>query len=371
MEKIKDIDKKKSLSDADYNPHEGHRERMRRKIDKDPDLEMLEDHEALEFRLGLVIPRKDTNKLAHELISKFGSLDAVLSATPNELFAVKEMTTSAAYMLATDLAFTRKALKANTVRNRVRVSTPSETASQMYAYFLGRKTECYSVAYLDVNYRIMKMLYRAGATGASINVDVTEIAQNAIRDGATYVILAHNHPSGNLTPSLKDLEITDSLCSLLKAAGIELADHLIFHDSAVLSFNNCGILNKFRDDVRRKTSKNISDKPESQLTFIRDLQEYMLDPKAIARKVLKAAPVNEIIKEYSSKLDSDTPAKKNEQKRDPVSLTVYNIKPAEFSEIMRLAQKEERSVGEVAATITSSDSNADETVYEIDYDDIF
>lgn len=114
---VKDIEK---LTLMKTNPHEGHRQRLRAKIDRDPEMETLEDHEALEFHLSLVIPRKDTNELAHELIRKFGSLDAVLSASPQELIKVKNMTVAASYMLASELSMVRKAMRAGSVASAAR-----------------------------------------------------------------------------------------------------------------------------------------------------------------------------------------------------------------------------------------------------------
>ena len=135
---------------AKKNPHEGHRARMRCKFDRDPEMETIEDHEALEFHLSLIIPRKDTNELAHELIAKFGSLDAVMSASPAELVKVKNMTVSASYMLASEFAMVRKAMRAGSVTSRnKRLHRPEECISYMHSYFIGRKTECFCIGVLQ------------------------------------------------------------------------------------------------------------------------------------------------------------------------------------------------------------------------------
>ena len=74
------------------NYHLGHRERLRKKFDADNELTAFEDHEVLEYLLSLVIPRKDTNDLAHEMIAKMGSLHNVFMSNPRELKEFKNMT---------------------------------------------------------------------------------------------------------------------------------------------------------------------------------------------------------------------------------------------------------------------------------------
>ena len=93
----KDIKTAYAKKAMNYNPHAGHRERLRKKFEENPEMNVFEDHEALEFHLSLVIPRKDTNELAHELLRTFGSLDAVLCATrPTTRISIRGISTHAA-----------------------------------------------------------------------------------------------------------------------------------------------------------------------------------------------------------------------------------------------------------------------------------
>ena len=95
----------------DMNIHRGHRERLRSKFDADPEMRAMLDHEVVEFVLSLVIPRKDTNEIAHNLIDKFGSMHGLLTATPKELKEVKNMTVSASYLIASMYPVLRRALR--------------------------------------------------------------------------------------------------------------------------------------------------------------------------------------------------------------------------------------------------------------------
>lgn len=283
---------------ANINLHDGHRSRQRKKIDHDVEMEGFEDHEALEFRLGLVIPRKDTNELAHLLINKFGSLDGIHSATPKELYEVKGMTLGAAYMLATDVPFIRKSVRSSQRHRHVRVSTPTECIKTMFSYFIGRRTECLGIGFVDVNYRMIRVHYVVGTSGSEIEINVNDIVKRAIREGASSVILAHNHPTGNLTPSFQDLEATENLYCMLKSANMNLLDHVIFHDNNVFSFNNNGIITKYSIELNKRSPKSISATPETRLIFMGNLKEHMLDPMELAKSRMKAIPQEDVISTF-------------------------------------------------------------------------
>lgn len=294
---------------AKKNPHEGHRARMRCKFDRDPEMETIEDHEALEFHLSLIIPRKDTNELAHELIAKFGSLDAVMSASPAELVKVKNMTVSASYMLASEFAMVRKAMRAGSVTSRnKRLHRPEECISYMHSYFIGRKTECFCIALLDVNFRLIRAFFAPGDSGAEINIDSSDIVLKATRDGASYVCIAHNHPSGNVTPSFDDIEMTRKLFEALSSVGVKLLDHVIFYEYDVFSFHNNGILQKFNDDVLKKFENKLMEHPEERQLFLFQLNEYFIEPsKFITDKIVTTSKKDLIagLKRANKKHDDD------------------------------------------------------------------
>ena len=143
-----------TIKQKTYNPHAGHRKRLKEKVDRDPELETMHDHELLELMLSFVIPRKDTNGIAHELIDTFGSLDSVFFATPKELMQIKNMTENAAYLIATQLPIARRAMSAvvNAVDAR-KLSKVEQCMNEMHSFFFARKTECFVIALLDVNYK--------------------------------------------------------------------------------------------------------------------------------------------------------------------------------------------------------------------------
>ncbi len=287
----KDLDK---LMSKPNNVHEGHRQRLRAKVRKDPELETLADHEALEFHLSLVIPRKDTNELAHDLINTFGSLDGVLTASPDELIRIKNMTVGAAYLLSSEYSLVRKAMRSSDPKKRKRnMGDPVSAIEYMQPYFVGRKTECSCVALLDINYKTIDVFFNGGGSGSQVDINVTDITQKAMRAGASYVIVAHNHPTGNVTPSVDDITSTCLLFEILYSAGIELADHVIFHDYDSFSFHNNGLLDKFNADFLKNHNNFKEMSNDEKRRYVMQFNEYVLDSERIYHGDIVTKPVNQ------------------------------------------------------------------------------
>lgn len=283
-----------------YNPHAGHRERLRKKFEENPEMNVFEDHEALEFHLSLVIPRKDTNELAHELLRTFGSLDAVLCATPLELFKVKNMTTAAAYLLASEFSMVRKAMKASLVRIKSPdMNTPEGGIMYMFPQFIGRKNECFCLTLLDSNCKVIKSFFAEGAESGGITVSVSDILAKATRDGATFVMIAHNHPSNNVAPSIEDLQMTKRLFDALSSVGKFMLDHVIFSNNDIFSFHNNGILDKYEDDFYHGLQhESMCDNSKYKRKFLLSLNEYLLAPSKGNETILNVKSKTEIFDEY-------------------------------------------------------------------------
>ncbi len=365
MPRVKGFDKE--VKKENENPHAGHRARQRRRVDVDREMDTFADHELLEFRLGLVIPRRDTNELAHRLIKAFGSLDSVLSATPKELYEVSGMTMSAAYMLATDFSFVRRALRSCTNEKKIHVKTPEKCIKTMYTYFVGRKTECVCIAFLDSSYGILKLHFLVSESGHEVYLDVADITKRAIREGAVGVVLAHNHPMGTLTPSRNDLEATEQLLYMLSAAKIRLIDHLIFKNNAVFSFNNNAILSKFRLELKKRNQSIISSDVDVPQIFLGSLEEYVLDPKELEKSKLKSISKKELVDRLYDKSAVDDNCLLEEV--EPLSKLLDGVVVS--SVVLPSAYKSIND--QIAATTKYEEVGADgETItYEIDPDDIF
>lgn len=202
--------------------HDGHRERLRNRVKK-YGFESLEDHEKLEFLLYPFTPRRDTNPIAHALLSAFGSFRNVLEADAEALAEVKGMTMNAALFLHTlPDVFSAFLLS----EKEKRLLGPIECAEYFIARIGRKKEEHFLVVYLDDGGRIIKSEeFKGEHKAVSINRD--KIVKSAVKLGATYVVLGHNHPNGALRPSDDDRDSTNRIVQALGVVNIKLGDHLI------------------------------------------------------------------------------------------------------------------------------------------------
>lgn len=271
------------------NLHAGHRQRLREKYDADRELTAFQEHEILEYILSLVIPRKDTNELAHEIIHKYGSLHNVFMSTPNDLMEFKNMTTSAAYLLAAIYPAVRRSLRTtSTFVEAMDVGNYARLAEYMQPKFIGRKTECLSVLYLSCKYKVLFNEWIEGSYSEKIKVNTEAIVKRAVKEGAKFVVFAHNHPSQDLTPSFADIQETSVMYGHLASVGIELLDSLIFSDAAFMSFRSAGIINKCESDYYHKflAGKDSLQNPKTyeNIYYRSRFREFILDYNKLKKK---------------------------------------------------------------------------------------
>ncbi len=227
---------------ADKGIHEGHRERMRDRIKKQG-VESLQNHEVLEYLLYSFIPRRDTNEIAHRLIAEFGSLSGVLSADAEHLEEVPGMTHNAALFLSSLPGVFRQYLDDRTSE---RTELKGRAAARL---FMGNKLfgipdEQVVVAALDAHEKIISSDIISSGSGDSVQVTVRAIVDFALKNRASGVLLAHNHPSGRVSPSQADVELTYTLFDTLANVGVALLDHFIFCGSDYYSFEEDGRMNR-------------------------------------------------------------------------------------------------------------------------------
>ena len=222
------------------NPHQGHRERKKRQF-RDFGLDAFADHEVLELLLFYAIPRRDTNPLAHELLHRFGSLEAVLEASVEELTAVPGMGESAALLLRLAPQIVRRATAPERGRTVI-----LDSAGKIGRYLLQRYAgEVREVVYelcLDQKGKLLTCCRVAEGSGASADFNVRTVLMNAIRCGASLVVLSHNHPSGLALPSEADHTATARVQRALDTVGIQLLDHIVVADGDYVSMAQNGTL---------------------------------------------------------------------------------------------------------------------------------
>lgn len=215
--------------------HGGHRDRMREKYLK-YGLDVFEPHEVLEIMLFYAIPRVDTNALAHRLIEKFGSLSAVLDADVNQLMDAG-LTKNAAVFLNMLPEFSRVYNENKTSKRKV--LTRDMLGEYFQNKFIGRKDEYIIALFLDAKGRELSCTVVSTGSFSSATVPFEKIINMALACKAKAVAIAHNHPSGSVLPSEKDIDITFLLSEKLETMGIKLLDHIIIAGDEYLSVGDC------------------------------------------------------------------------------------------------------------------------------------
>ncbi len=203
--------------------HDGHRERLRSRVEK-CGLESLEDHEKLEFLLYPFVPRRDTNPIAHELLTTFGSFRRVLDAGPEQLASVKGMTENAALFLHS-LPDVFSTYMLSELATKLDGTIP---CAEYLIARIGRKSEEHFLTmYLNDGCRLLKTEDSTSGKNRSVTVDRDKIVAGAVKCGAKYVVLGHNHPNGLIEPSAADVDATNRIVQALGIVNIALGDHII------------------------------------------------------------------------------------------------------------------------------------------------
>ena len=224
--------------------HDNHRQRMRARIAKNGILS-LEDHEILEYLLYPFVPRKDTNPIAHNLIAKFGSFDAVLGADAKALRLVPNVTDNAALFLSSLAEITHKVHKRE-MSDKVRVDTYERAVEYMTAVLEGEKREK-MVALLVDNAGRVKQACELGRVGESdCHIRVNELVMLTQNFRCNYVYIAHNHPGITCQPSYSDVEFTKWAIAALEVLGVKFLDHIIIGRDGAYSFKKDGDLERFK-----------------------------------------------------------------------------------------------------------------------------
>lgn len=224
------------------NVHEGHRDRLKTKF-RNHGLDSFTDYEAFELLLFYAIPRRDTNELAHALLDRFGSFRAVLEADAEDLAAVPGIGESAAGLIALVAAMNRRYLRSERGEGRQLLSSEAagEFLRPLFAY---RAEETVFLLCLDSASRVQHCREMSTGTINRVELGVRDVVDQALRDRAARVILAHNHLSGTALPSQSDIAATTRLYQALRLIGVELADHIIVCDNDFVSMRDSGLFNR-------------------------------------------------------------------------------------------------------------------------------
>ena len=213
--------------------HKGHRERMKKRF-MESGLDSFTDIQVLELLLFYVIPRRDTNPIAHALLDRFGSLSQVLEAGVEELEKVQGIGHEAAVFLHLIPSVGRYYMVDKTMHTKI-LNTLDQCGQYLLPYFFGRQVETVFLLCLDAKCKVLCCKEVGEGSVNSAGISVRKIVETALAANATTAVLAHNHPSGIAVPSAEDRQTTNRVAAALKAVDIHLADHIIVADDDYVS----------------------------------------------------------------------------------------------------------------------------------------
>ena len=227
-------------SEAEPPGHTGPRARMRTKLlTAGPDA--LLDHELLEMVLFLALPRRDTKPIARALIARFGSFANALAAPLSDLREVEGLGEAGAAALRIVQGAALRLARAE-VMDRPVLNNWDRLLAYLTAALSREKVEQFRILFLDTRNRLIADEAQARGTVNHTPVYPREVVRRALELQATALILVHNHPSGDPTPSRADLEMTQEVKAAASVLGIVLHDHLVVGNGRHLSFRREGLL---------------------------------------------------------------------------------------------------------------------------------
>ncbi len=219
---------------------EGHRARMRtRLLTAGPTA--LADHEMLEMVLFLALPRRDTKPIARALLARFGSFGGAIAAPLSDLRGIEGLGDAGAAALKVVQAAALRLARAEVVEKPL-LSNWDRLMEYLNAALARERVEQFHVLYLDTRNRLLADEPQARGTVNHTPVYPREVVKRALELHATALILVHNHPSGDPTPSQVDIEMTREVKAATGLLSIALHDHIIVGNGRWLSFRREGLL---------------------------------------------------------------------------------------------------------------------------------
>lgn len=218
----------------------GHRARVEKKF-LTYGHEVFADYEFLELILMCALPRIDVKPLAKELLTEFGSLNGVLTASPENLMKIKGVKNHTVLFLKVILAACQR-LTLEKVKQGPVLKDWVSLMNYCQMVYANETVEKMRILFLDNGLRLIHDEVHQKGTVDHIPVFPREILKRALDLNASAVVMMHNHPSGDINPSKADMEATKEVRRLLETVGIQFLDHLIIGKSQnVYSFRTHGI----------------------------------------------------------------------------------------------------------------------------------
>jgi DNA repair protein RadC len=218
----------------------GHRERLRERFVKGG-ADAMPDYELLELTLFSALPRRDTKPLAKALLARFGSFAEVIAAPRARLLEVKGVGEGVVHHLKIVEAAAQRLAKTRVI-GRPALSSWTALLDYCTATMARSQNEEFRILFLDRKNILIADEVQNRGTVDHTPVYPREIIKRALELSASAIILVHNHPSGDPTPSKADIAMTREVASAAKALGIAVHDHLVIGRGGHTSFKSQGLL---------------------------------------------------------------------------------------------------------------------------------
>ncbi|MCL4133702.1 UNVERIFIED_CONTAM: hypothetical protein GTU68_029533 [Idotea baltica] len=229
------------MADETTKPHwQGHRDRLRGKVIA-RGADALDDYELLEVLLFAFIPRRDVKPISKALLAQFGGVSAILAAEPKDLVQVSGVGETVAAYLKTVQALSARA-SIEQIKQRPAISSWSALITYVQQQLQHEGREQFRVLFLDRKNQLIADELMGQGTVDHAPVYPREIARRALELQASAIILVHNHPSGDTTPSRADIDMTREIIDVLDPLDITVHDHLIAGTGGVTSFKSSGLI---------------------------------------------------------------------------------------------------------------------------------
>lgn len=213
--------------------HKNHRKRVKTKYEN-YGLDAFDQHQALELLLFYCIPQRDTNEIAHRLISRFGTFGQVLDAPIKELEKVEGVGHNVALYLKL-LRDSQRYYSIHKETEEIILNDINACGQYLVNYFDGYKVEAIYMLGLDAKCKVMCCREVVRGSVNAVPFSVRKIVDMALNENVTSVVLAHNHPSGLAIPSEEDVHTTYKVAAALKMVDVTLVDHIVVCESDFVS----------------------------------------------------------------------------------------------------------------------------------------
>ncbi len=231
---------------ANENLHKDHRDRMRKDFLANGFSDQTPPHRLLELLLFYAIPRKDTNEIAHALLNRFKTIDAVFDASVEDLLQVEGIGENAASLIKLIVPLCRRY---NLSKNSTlfKPANSDDMCDWIIPRYFGFTNEVFAVTSLDSRGAVIAFDILNEGDPTCVGFTVRGIIEKVLLRKAASVVLSHNHPKGSAMPSGEDIEMTKQIIRALAHIGVKVADHIIVCDDDCVSFAQTAELSSMFD----------------------------------------------------------------------------------------------------------------------------